>query len=319
MQVHVDVLQTGTVRIRPSHRTQSAERNVLLRRLWCLTDRAWTEKLPINTYLISHPEGYILFDSGESPKCNDPGYFAWWNPFFHVSVDLCVSSSEGIAARLHQRHIRPTDLRAVIVSHLHHDHGDGVADLAEAPIYVSPAHWEAYKNPMQATLEGAVPKQWPKGWKPRLLTPSDQPVGPWNTSYPITSDGRIVAVDTPGHVPGHICLVVYGDNATYVLGGDVTYDQELLDREWTDGVNSEPLQAVESLKLVKEFARQKPIVLLPAHDPNAAARLADNVVYTPGYSDKIPPRVYPDGHMWLIMVLLGLFAVAIYRRRRTWA
>lgn len=317
MSVHVDVLQTGTVRIHPSHRTQSATRSVLLRRFLFLTDRTWTEKLPINTYLISHPEGYILFDTGESPRCKEPGFFPWWNPVFHISVDLDVPQDVGIVSLLKQRNLEPADVKTVVLSHLHHDHADGISDLPHSNFFVSPDHWNAFKNPLLATLEGALPKQWPKGWKPKLLSQTDKPVGPWKTSYPITSDGRVVAVDTPGHVPGHVCLVVYGDNATYVLGGDVAIDQELLDREWTDGINANPLQAAASLQKIKAFAHEQPIVLLPAHDPDSAARLAGNVVYTPGYSSDITPKVYPDGHAWLIMVFLGLLAVLLYHRRRS--
>jgi N-acyl homoserine lactone hydrolase len=43
---------------------------VWLRRLRVFTDRRWTEPLPINTYLVGHPEGSILFDAGESPRAS---------------------------------------------------------------------------------------------------------------------------------------------------------------------------------------------------------------------------------------------------------
>ena len=70
----VSILQTGTIRIRPSQRTQSASRPVALRRLKVLLGgRSWTEPLPINTYLIDHPDGPILFDAGESPHVTDRG------------------------------------------------------------------------------------------------------------------------------------------------------------------------------------------------------------------------------------------------------
>ncbi len=78
MSITVSILETGTIRIRPSHRTQTANRPILFRRLRVLTDRGWTEPLPINTHLIEHPEGLILFDSGESPRASHPGYFPKW-------------------------------------------------------------------------------------------------------------------------------------------------------------------------------------------------------------------------------------------------
>lgn len=88
-----------------------------------------------------------------------------------------------------------------------------------------------------------------------MLEPKDQPIGPWSRTYPLTSDGRVVAVDTPGHVPGHVFLIVYGDDATYFLTGDATYGMDLLDQELTDSINDNPKVALESVRKIKEFAR----------------------------------------------------------------
>ncbi|MGW0037710.1 N-acyl homoserine lactonase family protein [Gordonia sp. NPDC003376] len=281
MTISIDILETGTVAIRPSHRTQSASRPVLLRRARVLTDRRWTAPLPINTYLIRHPEGAILVDSGESPHVSQRGFFPFWQPFFHVAVDLQVGPEEGIRSRLAEYGLVPSDLTAVILTHLHHDHGDGIPDLGGAPIYVSAEQWEANRRYIPATIEGAVPKRWPHDFTPRILQPSGPPVGPFTRSYPITSDGTVFAVDTPGHVPGHLSVIALDDDVAYFFGGDSTYDQELLDAELTDGVNSAPRQAIESLRAIKEFARTRPTVILPAHDPRAGERLATKAVYHP--------------------------------------
>lgn len=279
----ITILETGTVAIRPSHRTQPAGRPVLLRRARVLTDRRWTAPLPINTYLVDHPEGPILFDTGESPRASHGhgGYFPWWQPFFHLAVDIQVGEDESIGARLRQRGLAPADLKAVVVSHLHHDHGDGLPDLVGAPIYVSPEHWSAFKHPFHATMEGMVPQQWPDAFEPLLLNPVGPAKGPFERTYPITDDGTVYAIDTPGHMAGHISLVAEIDGVSYILLGDATYDQDLLDAEQTDGVNANPRQAIETLRKIKEYARSHPTVLLPAHDPHAARRLANTEIYRP--------------------------------------
>jgi N-acyl homoserine lactone hydrolase len=282
MSINISVLETGSIRIRPSHRTQSAAKPVLLRRLKVIFgDRGWTEPLPINTYLIDHPDGPILFDTGESPHSTEPGWLPWWNPFFHRAVDIHVAPEEGIENLLAARGLAPADLQAVVVSHLHHDHGDGLGALAGARVLVSEEHWDFYRKPFRATVEGAVPQHWPAGFQPELLRLTGGSLGPWDRTYPITADGRVVGVPTPGHVPGHMCVVVFGDDATYLLGGDVTYDQNLLDQELTDGVNNNPRLAVEQLRKIKTFAADRPVVVLPAHDPAAATRLANTEFYRP--------------------------------------
>lgn len=231
--------------------------------------------------MIQHPDGPILFDTGESPHATEKGWLPWWHPFFQRSVDIHVAPDEAIGARLAQQGIEPQDLQAVAVSHLHHDHGDGLQDLAGARILVAAEHWEFYRKPFRATIEGALPQHWPTRFQPTLLQLTSPALGPWERTYPITDDGRVVGVPTPGHVPGHLSVVVFGNEATYFLGGDVTYDQELLDQEQTDGVNNNPHLAVEQLRKIKQFAAEQPFVLLPAHDPNAAARLTARSVYRP--------------------------------------
>lgn len=229
--------------------------------------------------------GYFtkFFDSGESPRAAHPGYFPKWHPFFSLAVDIHVGPEEGIGARLAQRGLTPNDLKSVVLSHLHHDHGDGLPDLDGVPIYVSQEHWDAFRHYIPATVEGAVPKQWPKPFSPRILDPTGGPIGPFARSYPLTEDGKVVAVDTPGHVPGHLSVIVFADGVAYFLGGDSTYDQDLLDAELTDGVNKNPHLAIESLRKIKEFARRQPTVILPAHDPRAARRLANAEVFHPTF------------------------------------
>ncbi|KAI9737076.1 MAG: hypothetical protein M1834_000666 [Cirrosporium novae-zelandiae] len=281
MKVDISILQTGQTRIRQSMKTQTADRSVFLRRLRALTDRTWTEWLPIYTFLISHPEGYVLFDAGESSHVNDWGYFPLWMPTFRLMSETHIEDNEGIGTQLRERGLGPEDLKAVVISHLHHDHSGGLPDLVGAPVYVSEEHWGRYKNPIKATIEGAVPSQWPQGFCPKILQPTGGPIGPWEHSYPITSDGKIIAVDTPGHTPGHVSLIVFGDNITYFLTGDASYSKDLLDQEVTDGINDNPLLAIESVKKIKAFARQQPLVLLPSHDERAPGWLAESILYKP--------------------------------------
>lgn len=231
-------------------------------------------------------------DTGQSPCCNDPGYFprlAFFNGFLS---EFTINHQDGILEQLHKLGIKATDLKGVILSHLHNDHAGGLEDLvAEAPdlpIYVSREHWDAFgKHPLFASMEGATPNHWPKDFSPKIVDLQDRPLGPWKQSYPVTSDGKIAIVDTSGHVPGHISVVIYGDGeegqgpVTYFLPGDATYGVDLLDKEQPDGINDDPMRAYETLKMIKKFAKETDVVVLPSHDINTPRFLAERVVYRP--------------------------------------
>ncbi|KAH7148242.1 metallo-beta-lactamase superfamily protein [Dactylonectria macrodidyma] len=289
--VRLTFLSTGTVKIRPSMKSQPiANRSILMRRFRSFTDRTWTEPLPIGVFVISHPDGPILFDTGESPLCNSPGYHSMLSVTSWVAATE-ITPEDGIVNQLKANGIAPGDLQAIVLSHLHGDHAGGVKDLANeaphVPIYVSSEHWDVFgKHPFTATLQGCTPQHWPKDFAPKMIDFTDEAMGPWKKSQKMTADGKIVAVQTPGHVPGHISLVVRGDNedgttTTYFLPGDATYGVELLDREEPDGINDDPMAAFQSLKLIKEFASQTDVVVLPSHDVNTPRLLKDRVVYKP--------------------------------------
>lgn len=293
-KVQLTFLSTGTVRIRPSMSSQPANNWPLLRRIRSLCDRNWTESLPVGVFLIRHPEGLFLFDTGQSPCCNDSGYFPRVALFNGLLSQFTIEHKDGIVEQLQRLGIRATDLKGVILSHLHNDHAGGLEDLiAEAPdlpIYIGREHWRAFgEHPFFASMEGATPNHWPKDFSPKIIDLLDKPLGPWKQSYPLTDDGRIVIVDTSGHVPGHIGVVVYSDNegeekkrVTYFLPGDATYGIEFLEKEQPDGINDDPLRALKTLQTIKQFARESEVVVLPSHDVDTPRLLAEQIVYRPG-------------------------------------
>jgi N-acyl homoserine lactone hydrolase len=172
----VRAIQTGSIRIRPSHRAGRMDHREWRRRLAILRDRSWTGLLPIHTYLIEHDEGLFLFDSGETVRAATRGFTPWWHPYFRLAVELHVEPEDEVRPRLLALGVDPRrDLRQLVLSHLHHDHADGLSHFEGTPIVVSQDNWRASQG-LRGTFAGALPRRWP-GWFDPQTNRSDRAAG----------------------------------------------------------------------------------------------------------------------------------------------
>ena len=107
---------------------------------------------------------------------------------------------------------------------------------------------------------------------------SGPPVGAFPSSAPLTPDGRVLAVPSPGHAPGHIAVLILEHDHHVLLAGDTAYTQEQLLDLQPDGVSISARKAVRSMRTIIDHARSHPTVVLPSHDPGSQARLLERSV-----------------------------------------
>ena len=80
---------------------------------------------------------------------------------------------------------------------------------------------------------------------------------------------------TPGHTPNHLSVVVRDGDHEIMLAGDASYLESTMLGGTVDGVSPDEAVAAATLAPIREFCVQRPIVYLPAHDPDAAQRLRE--------------------------------------------
>jgi hypothetical protein len=82
MRIHA--LQTGTVAVKS--RQPRGVGSGWMRLARTFVDKQWTEPLPVLAWLIEHPDGLIVVDTGETARTAEPGYFPRWHPYFRTGV-----------------------------------------------------------------------------------------------------------------------------------------------------------------------------------------------------------------------------------------
>ena len=272
----VSIIRTGTVEIHPEH--PFGTRKPLY--WWLLTSRRWIPPRPVNAYVIEHAGGLILFDTGQDrASVTDDAYFpgGFTGFIYDRLARFDIGEEDTLTAQLGVLGYTPTDVGTAILSHLHQDHIGGIAELKNADLIVSAAEW--------AELAKAAPE--PRGflrehiqvpgskWRQISFEPACDPdLAPFTESLDVMGDGSLVLLPTPGHTEGSISLLIRrGTRPPLLLVGDLTYGAELLERRQVPGVGNRRRLA-ETTGKVLALKRQMPgLVILPAHDPTAAARL----------------------------------------------
>ena len=278
MKIHA--IQTGTVSLTTRWR-EGAGRGPL-RLVNTLTDREWTEPLPILAFAIEHPDGVIVVDTGETARVNDPGYIARWQPFFRFAVRMQVEPQDEIGPRLRALGIEPRDVRRVVLTHLHTDHAGGLHHFPGVEVLVSRTEHEAARG-RTGRLHGYPSNRWPTWFDPTLVDLPAEPYGPFDASLPITEAGDVRLVPVPGHTTGQLAVAVEDGDHTVFIAGDSSYTQDAMLNSVVDGVGADVAAERRTHEAIRAFAAERPTVYLPSHDPESAERLAGRVTVDARY------------------------------------
>jgi N-acyl homoserine lactone hydrolase len=276
MKIHA--IQTGTVAITTAWREGVGQGRWRL--LHTILDRDWTEPLPIYAFAIEHREGVIVVDTGESARASMPGYFPRWHPVFRIAVREAVEPEQEIGPQLEQLGIGPSDVRQVVMTHLHTDHAGGLHHFPDTEILATRAEI-AYASGLRGQLRGYPNNRWPASFDPTPLDLEPEPLGPFPQSRHLTEAGDVTVVPLPGHSPGHVGVLVRDTDHTVMLAGDSSYTQDLLLRGVVDGVGPDEDGQRLTHQRIRAYASANPTVYLVAHDPDTAVRLAERRVIQP--------------------------------------
>jgi N-acyl homoserine lactone hydrolase len=267
MRVHA--IQTGRVQIKASQIVGRGRGPT--RRLAPLFDAEWSDWLPVNAYALEHRDGVILVDTGASAGLKR---LPRWHPYFRSCVRFDIEPEEEAGPQLKALGIGSADVKRVVLTHLHMDHDGGLGHLPASEILVSPIELRRATG-VVGQLRGYLPQRWPKGFDPKPLVLDDSPYGPFPRSKRLTADGAVVAVATPGHTPSHLSVIVEDGDKIAFIAGDASYSEATMRAGVIDGVSHDAAQAAATLAAIRAFAEARPTIYLPAHEPDAARRLAD--------------------------------------------
>jgi len=258
MKIHA--LTTGAVRVKRAFLFPSAGPR---RQLDLFRPGAWSDPLPIHCWAIEHAGRLTLIDSGETAAARNI-------PFARFEV----TREQELPAVMAAAGLSLEDVSEVVLTHHHGDHVDGLVHV-RATVLINEAEQRHLDSAFSRVMRRILRQPLPPGFDPRSIALDGGAFGAFDHSRALSDDGRMIAVGTPGHTPGHISVICVDDSGRHVmLAGDATDTLEQLRALRADAVAPDPKVHVATLEAIMAHCAQHPTIYLPSHDPESAARLA---------------------------------------------
>ena len=201
-------------------------------------------QLSDNCYLIHHPQGWFLWDTGmaDAIAAQPDGVKA-------LNGALTLTRTKTLAGQLAELGLKPADLKAMAISHTHPDHVGNVELFPQVMLYVQKAEYEW-------PAEGGGPRFDPK--HPVTLLEGDRDV---------FGDGSVVIISTPGHTPGHQSLLVrLAKTGALVLSGDAVHFKDNWDNRRVPPFNVNKEQSAASMQRIADIMAKEHAQLWINHD-----------------------------------------------------
>lgn len=221
--------------------------------------RIW---LPVKTFLIRHPQGNILIDTGWNKEVREHPIRTITFPMWFASKPK-LPQGQSVDEQLTECRLDTTDVDYVIMTHMDIDHNSGLQLVRDAKnIYVSEEEW----NVIHSRQIRYVRKPW-RGINLKMIPFADDEDAPYKKSWDIFEDGTVKIIFLPGHSSGSVAVKIQREDNFVLIVGDTGYNQNSWQKLKLPGPVYDKKMMKKSLEWVKAQSESKNcMVILSSHD-----------------------------------------------------
>lgn len=263
-RIAVHALRLGWVGVKGAHREFDVPAFIAIPAIFL--GRSWTPWMPIISYVIEHPDGAILVDTGADAAFAQEDYWACdkrTGLFYRKNLRFAVPSGDDLDTRLSGVGLSAEQVKQVVITHFHADHLGALPRFLDRPVLTGEGNWPTHR--------GSFTCRFPASFKPELVAAT-----PFSAALTggraLTRDGRIRVVSVPGHTPGHVGVVIEDGNRRILLAGDATFDLAQSARGGVTGVATDRRAARATQRTLTALDSAGTLVL-PAHDETVFSRM----------------------------------------------
>ena len=203
-------------------------------------------------YLIVHPKGVLMWDTGLSDEIAGMPDGKQLGDKFHATLKKTVAS------QLQQAGIAPDAVTYLGLSHMHSDHIGNVGLFPKATLLMQKEELASAFGPDAAKF-GNDPKNYPTlGANPKQELTGD---------HDVFGDGTVVIKRAPGHTPGHQSLFVkLKKTGNVLLSGDLAHFTKNWENRRVPSFNFDKEMSVKAMNDMAAFIKENKAQLWIQHD-----------------------------------------------------
>jgi N-acyl homoserine lactone hydrolase len=275
--VRVHPLLAGEVLMPPAFIARPSGLLKTVRGLGFATPRSRWYWAPIPCFLVEHPAGPFLIDTGLDPSCVE-GLRENLGRLGALAYKVRMAPEQAIVEQVRARGIDPASVELVVMTHLHWDHSSGISQWPAATFVVPAVEWRS------ANAHGIGRGYYHSHFNPafdwRTIDYADGQAASYesfSSSVDLFGDGSVRLVFTPGHSEGHQSVVVrLSGGRELVLTADAAYAQRTLDESLLPTIFADEHLFQRSLKEIQLYLEPRAnAVVVPGHDPDVWAQLSE--------------------------------------------
>ena len=224
--------------------------------------------MPVNMYIIDHPKGLVVFDTGNNVAISDGNCKSHWNSWICDNLQPSQTRAEVIDKLLEKVGYRVGDVKIVITSHSHLDH------IGNIEMFPDAIHVIQKKELYQAWW----PEKFQRGGAHVMADYDDARDFTYfelGGDYDLFGDGSMVVISTPGHTLGHQSVKVQlADTGTVLLTQDAVWVEENLEG-YPAGLNYSILDYNKSVQRIKMLRDIENAQLWLGHSMNQYEKMGE--------------------------------------------
>jgi len=226
-------------------------------------------QVPVGFYVIRHPKGNVLFDTGNNDKIiTDPSY---WGASFNALKPV-NTPDVAIDVQLQKIGLTPDTITYVVPSHLHLDHGGNVGKFPNSTIVVQKSEIQNAFWPEPGTggpymLGDVMPLR-----KANADNPNAVKMLQLNGDLDLFGDGTVVVKRWVAHTPGSQMMTVrLKKTGMVILTGDNVYFRENVEKNIPPNIvlAYSPSGFFSAFEWIRQMEATEKASYFTAHDPDA--------------------------------------------------